>query len=86
MLQRQKLELPDGATKLLLHSCCAPCSGEVMEALIFQKLILRFTFITLIFIQNKNMKFVKMKIFNLLISIISLSLMLIMIKIIGLNV
>ncbi len=34
MLERERLELPDGANKLLLHSCCAPCSGEVMEALI----------------------------------------------------
>ena len=34
MLERKQLELPDGATKLLLHSCCAPCSGEVMEALL----------------------------------------------------
>lgn len=33
MLQRDILELPNGAKKLLLHSCCAPCSGEVMEAL-----------------------------------------------------
>ncbi|MGV3761097.1 epoxyqueuosine reductase QueH [Parapedobacter sp.] len=32
--KREKLELPDGNHKLLLHSCCAPCSGEVMEALI----------------------------------------------------
>ncbi|KAA8735354.1 epoxyqueuosine reductase QueH [Acinetobacter qingfengensis] len=32
--QREKLQLPDHANKLLLHSCCAPCSGEVMEALI----------------------------------------------------
>jgi predicted adenine nucleotide alpha hydrolase (AANH) superfamily ATPase len=31
---REQLELPNGANKLLLHSCCAPCSGEVMEALI----------------------------------------------------
>lgn len=31
---REKLELPNGESKLLLHSCCAPCSGEVMEALI----------------------------------------------------
>ncbi len=31
---RPKLELPDGRKKLLLHSCCAPCSGEVMEALL----------------------------------------------------
>ncbi len=33
-IKREKLELPDGENKLLLHSCCAPCSGEVMEALI----------------------------------------------------
>ena len=31
--KRPKLELPNGANKLLLHSCCAPCSGEVMEAI-----------------------------------------------------
>nr|WP_240772682.1 epoxyqueuosine reductase QueH [Phragmitibacter flavus] len=24
---------PNGAKKVLLHSCCAPCSGEVMEAI-----------------------------------------------------
>ncbi len=30
---RAKLELPDQHKKLLLHSCCAPCSGEVMERL-----------------------------------------------------
>ncbi|HFG6923610.1 epoxyqueuosine reductase QueH [Acinetobacter baumannii] len=33
-IQRQKLGLPSGHNKLLLHSCCAPCSGEVMESLI----------------------------------------------------
>jgi hypothetical protein len=31
--RRPFLELPHHVTKLLLHSCCAPCSGEVMEAL-----------------------------------------------------
>ncbi len=31
---REKLSLPNAAEKLLLHSCCAPCSGEVMEALL----------------------------------------------------
>jgi len=31
---RPKLSLPDNREKLLLHSCCAPCSGEVMEALL----------------------------------------------------
>lgn len=34
MIQREKLNLPNDANKLLLHSCCAPCSGEVMEALL----------------------------------------------------
>ena len=29
---RPNLELPDGEKKLLLHSCCAPCAGEIMEA------------------------------------------------------
>ena len=29
---RPNLELPDGEQKLLLHSCCAPCAGEIMEA------------------------------------------------------
>lgn len=28
-----ELELPSGESKVLLHSCCAPCSGEVMEAM-----------------------------------------------------
>lgn len=32
--QRPKLTLPEGKKKLLMHSCCAPCSGEVMEAII----------------------------------------------------
>lgn len=26
-----RLILPNDAKKLLLHSCCAPCSGELME-------------------------------------------------------
>jgi len=34
MVEREQLILPNGADKLLLHSCCAPCSGEVMEALL----------------------------------------------------
>jgi epoxyqueuosine reductase len=31
--ERPVLELPGGHRKVLLHSCCAPCSGEVMEAI-----------------------------------------------------
>ena len=31
---RAKLAWPNGENKVLLHSCCAPCSGEVMEAML----------------------------------------------------
>lgn len=31
--RRPKLTTPNGETKLLMHSCCAPCAGEIMEAL-----------------------------------------------------
>lgn len=31
---RQILIPPNGEKKVLLHSCCAPCSGEVMEAML----------------------------------------------------
>jgi predicted adenine nucleotide alpha hydrolase (AANH) superfamily ATPase len=30
---RKPLPLPAGHGKVLLHSCCAPCSGEIMEAM-----------------------------------------------------
>lgn len=32
--KRPKLQTPDGEKKLLLHSCCAPCAGEIMQALV----------------------------------------------------
>lgn len=32
--ERNPLPLPNGRNKVLLHSCCAPCSGEVMEAML----------------------------------------------------
>ncbi len=32
-IQRPQLEVPGGENKVLLHSCCAPCSGELMEAM-----------------------------------------------------
>lgn len=35
---REQLVLPNEGKKLLLHSCCAPCSGEVMEAIIASKI------------------------------------------------
>lgn len=37
-ITRETLELPNQQNKLLLHSCCAPCSGEVMEALVYSNI------------------------------------------------
>lgn len=48
MSQPPLLELPIKGEQLLLHSCCAPCSGEVMERLIASKI--EFT----IFFYNPN--------------------------------
>ena len=33
--ERPKLLSPNGTRKILLHSCCAPCEGEVLETLLF---------------------------------------------------
>ena len=32
--QRPVLAPPGGEKKVMLHSCCAPCSGEVIEAMV----------------------------------------------------
>ena len=32
-ITREKLVLPNGGKKLLLHSCCAPCSGGIIKAI-----------------------------------------------------
>ena len=32
-LRRDKLRTPDDSAKVLMHSCCAPCAGEIMEAI-----------------------------------------------------
>ena len=32
-MERPILNTPGGHKKVLMHSCCAPCSGEVMEAM-----------------------------------------------------
>lgn len=33
-IERPVLTPPEGHRRVLLHSCCAPCSGEVMEAML----------------------------------------------------
>lgn len=45
---RPKLEVPGGEKKLLLHSCCAPCAGEIMEAVAESKIE------TTVFFYNPN--------------------------------
>ena len=45
---RPKLELPNGEKKLLLHSCCAPCAGEIMEAVAISEIE------TTVFFYNPN--------------------------------
>ena len=41
---RKELLPPNGEKKVLLHSCCAPCSGEVIEAMIASGLDLTILF------------------------------------------
>lgn len=84
MTQRERLELPNSADKLLLHSCCAPCSGEVMEALISSEINFTIFFIIRTFTLFKNMKSEKMKILILHKNTIFHLLMRTMTKIIGL--
>jgi len=33
-VRRDKFIAPNGEKKVLLHSCCAPCSGEIMEGML----------------------------------------------------
>lgn len=82
-LERQKLTLPAGHDKLLLHSCCAPCSGEVMETLIESGIDFSIFFIIPIFTLSRNMKSVRKKIFALQKNIIFLLLTVITIQTIG---
>lgn len=35
---RDKLTLPTNTKKLLMHSCCAPCAGEIMEACVYSEI------------------------------------------------
>ncbi len=42
--ERKQLAWSEGKNKVLLHSCCAPCSGEVMEAMLASKIDLTIFF------------------------------------------
>jgi predicted adenine nucleotide alpha hydrolase (AANH) superfamily ATPase len=46
--KRPILTTPNGEKKLLMHSCCAPCAGEIMEALVASNID------TTIFFYNPN--------------------------------
>ena len=45
---RPVLETPNGSTRVLMHSCCAPCAAEVMDALAASRIE------TTIFFYNPN--------------------------------
>ena len=36
--ERPKLIAPGSVSEILLHSCCAPCEGEVLETLLYSKI------------------------------------------------
>ena len=36
--ERPIIEAPNKESRLLLHSCCAPCEGEVLETLLNSKI------------------------------------------------
>ena len=36
MKEKFKIEVPGGSKKILLHACCAPCSGAIVEYLVQQ--------------------------------------------------
>ena len=42
--KRPELKMPNGEKNLLLHSCCAPCAGELMEAMLASKIDLTIYF------------------------------------------
>jgi len=46
--ENYQVELPNNKSRLLLHSCCAPCSGEIIERLLYSRI--RFS----IFYYNPN--------------------------------
>src|SRR5665213_1812538 len=41
---RPQLATPGGEKRVMLHSCCAPCSGEVIEAMVASGLELEIFF------------------------------------------
>ena len=47
--ERPKLTMPNNGKKLLMHSCCAPCAGEIWRLLQHLALIQQYISTTLIF-------------------------------------
>ena len=37
--QRPRLSAPGGESRILLHSCCAPCAGEIIDAIIASDIV-----------------------------------------------
>ena len=68
-----KLELPNGHDKLLLHTCCAPCSGDIILRLKQSKIDFTLYFYNpnihpkkeYILRKNENLEFAKKIIYHL---------------------
>jgi len=63
--RRPILAIPTGDKKVLLHSCCAPCAGDLMEAMLASGIEMTIFFYNPNIHPKKNMKYVKMKMFVL---------------------
>ena len=57
----QEFEVPGNGNKVLMHSCCAPCSGPLMEKMVKSGIDLTIFFTIQIFIQRKSMSSEKRK-------------------------
>jgi len=65
--KREKIVPPNGDKKVLLHSCCAPCSGEIIEAMIASNIDITIYFYNpnihpqkeYLIRKNENIKFAK---------------------------
>lgn len=84
--QHKPIPLPNGHDKALLHSCCAPCSGEVMEARLASGINYTIFSTTPTSIRARNTNCVRMKVFALRKNLVCRLSMLIMTATTGLNV
>ena len=65
-MYKEIFEVPGGENKTLMHSCCAPCSGPLIEKMAESGIDLNIFSIIPMSIPKRNMNCVKKKIFAML--------------------